>query len=177
MTPKRERFVAEYLVDLNATQAAIRAGYSAKTANEQGARLLANASVASAVKTALEKRAERTEITQDRVLQEIARIAFSDLRRMFGENGGLKRPEDLDDDTAAALASIEVVTRSAGKNGEGETEVEHVHKVKAWDKARALEMLGRHLAMFTDKTEHSAGAGMAELLGLINGTGRPRPGR
>lgn len=69
LTPKQQRFVDEYLVDLNATQAAIRAKYSAKTANEQGARLLANASVQAAIAAALKARSERTRIDQDYVLR------------------------------------------------------------------------------------------------------------
>lgn len=78
MTPKQQRFVLEYLVDLNATQAATRAGYSAHTANEQGARLLANASVAAAVAAGLEARAERTAITADAVLRQWWQLAVAD---------------------------------------------------------------------------------------------------
>ncbi|MDI9853820.1 terminase small subunit [Comamonas sp. 17RB] len=108
LTPKQARFVAEYLIDLNATQAAIRAGYSAKTAASQGARLLKQGGVARAVQAAQQARAVRTEITQDRVLQELARIAFFDIRRLYRANGSMKDPCELDADTAAALASIEV---------------------------------------------------------------------
>ena len=74
LTPKQKRFVSEYLVDLNATQAAIRAGYSQKTANEQGARLLANASVRAAIAEAIEQREKRTQITQDYVLNGIKQL-------------------------------------------------------------------------------------------------------
>lgn len=100
--------MAEYLIDLNATQAAIRTGYSAKTAASQGARLLKQSGVARAVQTAQQARAVRTEITQDRVLQELARIAFFDIRRLYRADGSMKDPCELDADTAAALASIEV---------------------------------------------------------------------
>lgn len=78
LTPKQEKFVEEYLVDLNATQAAIRAGYSAKTANEQSSRLLANVKVSGAIRAAMQKRSERTEITQDQVLQLWWKIANAD---------------------------------------------------------------------------------------------------
>ena len=74
LTPKQQRFVEEYLIDLNATQAAIRAGYSGKTANEQGSRLLANVSISEAIAEAQNKRAERTEITQDYVLTNIQKV-------------------------------------------------------------------------------------------------------
>ena len=75
MTPRQQRFVEEYLLDLNATQAAIRAGYSGHTANEQGARLLANASVAAAVQAAQQARSERVQVTQDDVLRGLRREA------------------------------------------------------------------------------------------------------
>ena len=82
---KHARFVAEYLVDLNATQAAIRAGYSAKTAEQQGYRLLRNVQIAAAVAEGHRKRLNRLDITAERVLNEVARIAFSDIRAHFDE--------------------------------------------------------------------------------------------
>ena len=106
LTPKQSTFVAEYLVDLNATQAAIRAGYSEKTANEQGSRLLANVKITDAIADAMANRAERTEITQDRVLRELARLGFSDLRKTMTQGGALLDPQDWDDDTAASIAAI-----------------------------------------------------------------------
>lgn len=85
LTPKQERFVAEYLVDLNATQAAIRAGYSAKTANEQGARLLANVSIASAIAEAQAKRAADLNRTAADVLRDI-----QDVTKKARDDGDLK---------------------------------------------------------------------------------------
>jgi len=148
LTAKQERFVAEYLIDLNATQAAIRAGYSENTANKQGPQLLGKTSIAAAIAKAQTKRSKRTEITQDRVLAELAKIGFSDLRRTLDECGNLKGPQDWDDETASAIASIEVVVRSVGSNADGEREVEHLAKVKTWDKLSALEKIGKHLGMF-----------------------------
>lgn len=74
LTPKQQRFVEEYLVDLNATQAAIRAGYSARTAQEQSSRLLSNAMVAAAIAKAKEERAEATKITAQWVLEKAAQV-------------------------------------------------------------------------------------------------------
>lgn len=79
LTDKQQRFVDEYLIDLNATQAAIRAGYSEKTARSIGQRLLTNVDIQKAIEEAQSKRAERTEITQDMVLQELAKIGFSNM--------------------------------------------------------------------------------------------------
>ena len=83
LSPRREAFAAEYLKDLNATRAAIRAGYSAKTASSIGARLLADAGVARAVEAGMAARARRTEIDADRVVLELARIAFADPRDLM----------------------------------------------------------------------------------------------
>jgi Terminase small subunit len=91
---RQEHFVEEYLVDLNATQAALRAGYSPKTAEAQGSRLLSHVKVQRAITARMAERSKRTEVAADRALLEIARIAFSDLRRLFHEDGrdGQSRP-------------------------------------------------------------------------------------
>jgi phage terminase small subunit len=160
MTPKQERFVQEYLIDLNATQAAIRAGYSIKTAEEQGYQLLRKTSVAEAIAAAQQKRAVRTEITQDRVLQELARIAFFDLRSLYREDGSLKAMHELDDSAAAVLAGVDVVEMAGGaKIGGADGGIEHVpmytKKAKIPDKVAALGLAMRHLGMLKDKLEHS----------------------
>lgn len=143
---RQERFAEEYLIDLNATQAAIRAGYSRETAEAQGSRLLSNVKVERVIAARRAERSKRTEVTADRTLLEIARLAFSDLRRLFHEDGRLKHPHEWDDDTAASVASVEVVTRSLG-NGE----VEYVRKIKLWDKGKALKQICKHLGLFRDQ--------------------------
>lgn len=153
MTPKQERFVKEYLIDLNATQAAIRAGYAAASASVEGSRLLANAKVAAAVAMGQQERAKELGVTAERVLAELAKIGFSDIRRLFTPGGNLLPVGDLDDEAAAAVASVEVVTRKAP--GGDADEVEHVAKIKLWDKRAALVDMGKHLGMFTDKVEVS----------------------
>lgn len=166
LSPKQAQFVSEYLIDLNATQAAIRTGYSARTARQQAARLLADVNIAAAVELGLAERSKRTEITADRVLQELAKIGFADVRKLFTPGGHLLSPTDMDDDTAATIASVEVVTRrlpgasddmeDQGHGGalkRGGSEVEYIHKIKSWDKLGALTQIGRHLGMFTDKLE------------------------
>lgn len=152
LTAKQQRFVQEFLIDLNATQAAIRAGYSTRTANEQGARLLAKVSVRSAVEDGQKAREKRTGITQDRVLNEIARVAFSDKRRLmsWGPSGVvLMDSETLTDDDAANVSEVSETTSATGGS----------IKLKTHDKIKALELLGRHLGMFTDKVEHGGQGG------------------
>src|SRR5205085_1104724 len=110
LNDRQARFVAEYLVDLNATQAAIRAGYSARTAYSAGERLLRNVEVAAAIAEAQAARSRRTEVTADRVVLELARVAFGDPRRVmsWGPGGVRLRP-------SAELAEL---YRRAGR-GEG----------------------------------------------------------
>ena len=151
LTPKQQRFVEEYLVDLNATQAAIRAGYSKRTARQVGAENLTKPVIAEAPGKALEKRSQRTEITQDRVLRELAAIAFSDPRKPFDEAGNLRPIGELDEETASALAGVDVETIA------GSAAI--TAKIKRWDKPKALELLGRHLGMFPTKVEHSGPGG------------------
>lgn len=154
MTPKQARFVAEYLIDLNATQAAIRAGYSPRTASEQGTRLLGKAQIAKAVADAQAKRLARLDLTADRVLQEIARIAFSDIRTWFTAEGKLRPIHELPTDVAAALGSVEVRRERTRRDGEAVTE-EDVVKLKAWDKPRALDMLAKHFGLVRERHEHT----------------------
>ncbi|MBK7463978.1 MAG: terminase small subunit [Betaproteobacteria bacterium] len=107
MTPKQAAFVKHYLVDHNATQAAIRAGYSAKTASSAGERLLRNVEVCGAVEIGMSDIAGRLCITAERVLQERARLAFSDPRKIMHPDGRMRMPQELDDETAAAITSFE----------------------------------------------------------------------
>lgn len=149
MTEKNKRFIEEFLIDLNGTQAAIRAGYSAKTANEQAARLLANVSIQQEISKAMAERSRRTGINQDRVLQELAKIALVNTKDVIDfEDASVLATASEDD--LAAIASVKVKT-IPGKSGELGIERE----VKLYDKLRALEMLGKHLGMFREKIEVS----------------------
>lgn len=152
LTPKQARFVKEYLVDLNAKQAAIRAGYTVKTAESQGSRLLAYAKVSKAVQEAQAKRLNKLEITAERVLAELARIGFSDPRELFDADGQMKPIQDLPDDTARCIASVEVTRETTRRNGD-KTETETVTKIKHWDKNRALELLAKNLGLLKDRIQ------------------------
>jgi phage terminase small subunit len=147
MNQKQARFVDEYIIDLNATQAAIRSGYSAKTAAQIGERLLRNVDIKAFLTKRLEDRKARTEITQDTVLQEIARIALFDPRKLFKEDGSPKPINELDDDTAAAIAGVDVVEGFEG-SGTDRVFVGYTKKYKIADKNAALEKLARHLDLY-----------------------------
>lgn len=152
LTAKQAAFVQEYLVDLNATQAAIRAGYSKKTAYSIGQENLCKPEIQEAIQEEMRKRAERTEITADKVLKEFAKLAFFDPRKLFDEKGNPKDITELDDDTAAALAGLDVVQDIDPDTGI----TSYTKKYKLASKQAALDSLGRHLGMFLDRTEVNA---------------------
>ena len=161
LTPRQRCFVAEYLVDLNATQAAIRAGYSERTAASIASENLRKPDIATAIVAAKARRAERTELDQDRVVLELARIAFSDLRNVVEWDGGglhFRDSDELTPDVAAAVREIRSDRRRMrGRDGR-ETEREERH-VRLYDKPKALELLGRHLGLFPTRMEHSGPEG------------------
>lgn len=168
LTDRQRMFVAEYLVDLNATQAAIRAGYSAKTAEQQGPRLLGNVGVSAAIEAAMKAREQRTQITADRVLQELGRLAFSDIRKLYNEDGSMKLPHELDDDAAAALSGIDVTEEFTGKGDEREL-AGFTKKAKVFDKGAALTLAMRHLGMLKDKVAVGGADDMPPIRNEVTG--------
>ncbi len=142
MTPKQKRFVDEYLIDLNATEAALRAGYSKRTAYSIGNENLKKPEIQKAIHQQMKDREKRTEITQDKVLREFAHIAFDDIRNYLefwtDENGKLqvelKSSEEID------TRNISEIQLDNGKL-----------KFKLYPKDNALTQLGRHLGLFNDK--------------------------
>jgi phage terminase small subunit len=159
LTPKQAQFVAEYLVDLNATQAAIRAGYSARNADKIGPELLGKTRVAAAIREAQDAREKRTTVTADRVVAELAKLAFSNIEDFTQLVGGERVPDmsRATRDQLAAVAEI-VVDEYVDGRGEGARDVKRV-RFKLADKRAALVDLGRHLGMFVDRHEHSGPAG------------------
>ncbi len=144
LTDKQERFVQEYLIDLNATQAAIRAGYSERTAGQIGEQNLKKLEIQNAIHIAQQEISKRNDITIDRVLNEYAKIAFSDVRNILTTDGGLKDAFEWDDETAGAVASIksfEVTSPEGEKLGTN-------REIKMYDKLRALDSIGKHLGFF-----------------------------
>ncbi len=151
LDPKRALFVREYLVDLNATQAAIRAGYSKKCASEQGYDLLRKPQIQTAIAEAMKKRADRTEITQDRVIRELARIAFLDPADLLEDDGSIKLVKDMPEDARRVIAGMEVSEIFDNAAGDQKQAIGLLKKIKVCDKIRALELTGKHLGMFEDK--------------------------
>ena len=144
LTDKQKRFVEEYLVDLNATQAAIRAGYSVSTATAIASELLQKEHIAEAISKAKAERSRRTGISQDRVVEELAKIAFLKITDVVNP-GDATVLDTASDDDKAAIESIRVkeIPTQAGVGIERE--------VRTASKLKALELLGKHLGMWDDK--------------------------
>ena len=166
MTKKQKRFIEEYLIDLNATQAAIRAGYSPDTAKAIGCENLTKPDIRAHIDRAMAERSKRTGVNADRVVQELAKIAFVNATEVIDPKTATVREDALPEDTAA-IQSVKVKTF-------GEDGLER--EIKMADKLKALEMLGRHLGMFKDKLELSGGLDnektkMADIIQQLRGGG------
>lgn len=151
LTARQSAFVTEYMVDLNATQAAIRAGYSERTAQEQAARLLGNAIVAAAIQREMEKRTERVHVDADRTLLELAALAYSDITDVAqwdGDTFRLTPSSELSPQARRSIQSIKVRrNRQVQRDETGAWETETI-EVKLWDKVAALDKVMRHLRLF-----------------------------
>lgn len=162
LTDKQQRFINEYLIDLNATQAAIRAGYSRKTAQMIGSENLSKPIIAEAIDIAMKAKRERNAVTADRVLAELAKIGFADITRAveWGEalsiesmNGdGEKTGEPLIVQGVAMIASANLPPEVTAAISEVRKTKDGI-SIKFHDKTAALLNIGKHLGMFTDKVE------------------------
>jgi phage terminase small subunit len=148
LNPLRQRFVDEYIVDLNATQAYIRAGYKCtkETARRNASLLLTNNDVKDAIFARQSRMQAKAEVRQEDIIRELRRIAFGDRRSLmsWGPDGvRLRDSDELSDDEAAAVAEISETTSKDGGS----------IKIKTHDKVRALELLGKHLGTFIERHE------------------------
>lgn len=145
---QQQKFVAAYIETGNATEAALKAGYSKKTAYSQGHRLLKKREIQQGIQQPLNRAAQKLDLTAERVLGEIARLAFFDIRKLVDNTGKPLPLSELDDDTAAAIVGLDVVNIGNSDAGIGE-----VLKFKLADKKGALEMAAKHLGLLKDKVE------------------------
>jgi len=149
LTARQERFVDEYMIDLIATQAAIRAGYSAKHASNIASNLMGKNQVLEAIARRMALRSKRTGIIADRVLRELARVGFANITDV-ADTATVSVKEDADCDDTAAIQSIKVKTIPTDDGDIVEREI------KMHDKLKALEQIGRHLGMWNDKLQLNA---------------------
>ena len=152
--PSIDKFIAGMIEHGEKRRAAVEAGYSEKTAHVQATALLKRPKVVEALKNHAIETIEQGKLTADMVLAEIRRLAFSDVRSIFDENGNLKPVHKLTADQAACIAGLEVVKKNVTS---GDGKVDNVIKVKVWDKPKSLEMLAKHFALLTERIEHAGG--------------------
>lgn len=169
LTKKQQRFVDEYLIDLNATQAAIRAGYSEDSAKEIGCENLTKPNIQQAVAEQMAERSKRTEITQDKVLRELAAIAFAkatdyasviEKQAVYTTDEGVRIPLHDENGNAVMIQDVQLVLTDTLNDAQKTALAEIKHgkygiEVTMCSKEKALELLGRHLGMFKDKVELS----------------------
>jgi phage terminase small subunit len=160
LTDKQKRFVEEYIIDLNATAAYIRAGYEEKGARANAARLIANDNIQVAIQSAMQERSKRTQITADRVLQEYARIGFADMKDYLSYKTALTQiGHDDEGNPIIDYAQVIQMKDSDEVDGAPIAEVsitkDGTFKFKFHDKKGSLDSIARHLGMFNDKLEHS----------------------
>ena len=148
LTPKQQKFVDEYLIDLNATQAAIRAGYSAKTAGWIGQKLVAKSHISESIRKRRDALSKKTEVSQERIVLEMKRLALFDVRNFFRDDGTPIPIKELSDDAAAAIVGFDVVSIGNAESGVGQ-----VIKYKLPDKNKSLENLAKILGHFERRSE------------------------
>lgn len=164
LTYKQQCFCEEYLIDLNATQAAIRAGYSTKCASNIASELMVKPAISEAINKAMAIRSRRTGVNADRVINELAKVAFLNPTDLVDFRDATLYPNANGADTAA-IASVKV------KEVTGD--IDSVEReVKFCDKLKALELLGKHLGMFTDNIHLTGDVGVE----IINDIPREAPG-
>jgi phage terminase small subunit len=142
---KQQRFVDEYMVDLNATAACVRAGYSPASATNRGSLLLDNANIRACIDRRMAEASRRTGVNADRVIRELARISFANPADAIADDGSISH--DASEDDKAAIQSIKVKT-TTGKNG---TTTER--EVRFYDKNKSLELLMRHAGMLIERKQ------------------------
>ena len=162
MTQKQKRFIEEYLIDLNATQAAIRAGYSPNSAKEIGCENLTKPNIRACIDKEMAERSKRTGVNADRVVMELAKLAFVNAADVINTEDATLREDALVEDTAA-IQSVKVKVIPT-QNGEG---IER--EIKMADKIKALELLGKHLGIFKDKVDISGVEGVV----IVNDIPKP----
>ena len=149
LTRKQKSFVLEYLKDLNATQAAIRSGYSEKTANIIGSQNLAKLNIRSEIEAKSAQKAEEAGVTIEKIVKESALIAFSDLSQFLVDCQTIEQPANWPDEVKRCIQSFKIIRTSTGS---GENKTENVRtEIKLWDKVASLEFLGKYLGMMKDK--------------------------
>ena len=182
MTDAQKRFCDEYLIDLNATRA-YKVAYpktkKEETINSASSRMLRNVKVQEYIQQRQEELQKETQVTQQMVINELAAIAFFNIKNIYNEDGSLKLVKDMDNETAKAISSVKTLQKAGSMkiniNPNGKDEeipLEHIAEqtieYKTNDKKGALELLGKHLGMFNDVNVNMKNAVQVELVDDVN---------
>lgn len=177
MTDKQKLFCDEYLIDLNATRAYKEVYKSCKkdeTVNASASRLLRNVKVQAYITERMKAREQRTQITQDMVIEELAKIAFFNIKDIFNNDGTLKSIKEIDDKSAGAISSVKILQKAGSMKIEmgGDIPLQHIAEqtveIKLNDKKGALELIGKHLGMFKE-TNMNVNMNYEEYLKRVDG--------
>jgi len=163
LSPKQDRFCQVYVIELNGKKAAIKAGYSKKTAESQASRLLSKAKVRARVDQLKLKVEKKLEIKKENILRELHQISTTDILYLFNEDGSFKPLKEIPEAIRRSIASVEVEELFEGK-GEERQHIGYTKKIKFWDKLGSLKLLGQHLKLYTDKLEVGMEESFLDLL-------------
>lgn len=147
LTDKQKRFCEEYMIDLNASQSAIRAGYSEDSAKEQGSRLLTNANIQEYISELKQSKSEELNISQNMVLKELMKVAFGDVKNYFDDNGRLIDINELENQISASIKSVTVQQEKITSDGKSTFE-SSIKKIESYDKLKALEIINKMLGFY-----------------------------
>jgi phage terminase small subunit len=168
LSPKQARFADEYLIDLNGTRAAIRCGYSARTAGKIGSELLRNPRVAAAIAVAVAERAERTQIDADWVLRRLTQDVCADVADLYDSSSGDLRPvhEWPEAWRTGLVAGIDTAQERAGEDADGRPTYVTVRKLRLADRTRLIELLGKHVDVgaFRERVELGGQVTLSQLV-------------
>lgn len=177
LNQRQQAFVREYIIDFNGTQAAGRAGYSAKSAEVTASKLLRNPKVAAAVAEAIDARAKRTEIDADWVLQNAAAAFTCDLSRLYDERGDLLPVHEWPKEIMPIIGGVEIEALYTG-NGDDRIQIGHVKKLKLTERLKLLETIGKHIDVqaFSERKElvGAGGEPLAFVVQPVKGSDKAR---
>lgn len=167
LTDKQKRFCEEYMIDLNASQSAIRAGYSEDSAKEQGSRLLTNANIQEYISELKQSKSEELNISQNMVLKELMKVAFGDVKNYFDDNGRLIDINELENEVSASIKSVTVQQEKTLIKGESIVE-SSIKKIESYDKLKALEIINKMLGFYSADNEQKKSVTNISLKDMID---------
>ena len=159
----QDKFCREYILTLNFAEAARRAGYSDKVANNSAKKFLENPIIKARLEELQAPTMARYEITAEKIIHELYRIATCDISQAFNEDGSMKLIHEMPEDVRRAIQAVEIDQLFEGF-GKYRVQIGHTKRIKFWDKTKALELLAKHFKLLTDKIEHTGSVTLEQLV-------------